>query len=154
MPPKVSLFNAAQQTLATRDCSSTMQGPNYVMAKRAQRWRAYLSAINGMPVAYCVTPPARTHSVLDFNILHATYRGAPRFGLRPFDVPTTKMLSAATLAYQVENPVVFDEHDPTALHMKYAVHAGIWRLKYETDSVWVPATVRGLVALVLPKKFG
>jgi hypothetical protein len=154
LPPQISLFATAQQTLAIRDCASGVQGPNYVMAKRAQRWRAYLSAMNGMSVAYCVTPPARTHSVLDHTLLHATYRGAPRFGLRPFDVATTKMLSAMSLAYQVENPVAFDELDPTALHMKYAVHAGLWRLKYETDSVWVPATVRGALALVLPKKFG
>ena len=150
--PIVELMSTSHQTLAIRDCSSEMQGPNYIIAKRAQRWRAYASARMGRKVAYIVTPPARTHSVLDYKILHATYRGAPRFGLQPFGGELTRQLSAASLAYQVENPVKFDEFDPTAVHLKYAVHAGLWRLQYNPQSIWIAATIRGALALLLPKK--
>ena len=150
--PVVDLMTTTHQTLAIRDCSSTLQGPNYIIAKRAQRWRAFASARSGRNVAYIVTPPARTHSVLDYKILHATYRGAPRFGLQPFGAELTRQLSAASLAYQTEKPVLFDDLDPTAVHLKYAVHAGLWRLKYNPQSIWVAATVRGALALVLPKR--
>jgi hypothetical protein len=150
--PLVELIDASHHTLAIRDCSSQMQGPNYILAKRAQRWRAYASARKGNSVAYIVTPPARTHSVLDYKILHATYRGAPRFGLQPFDAELTRQLSAASLAFQVEHPVQYSELDPTAVYFKYAVHAGLWRLRYNPQSIWVAATIRGALALALPKK--
>ena len=147
-PPAFTHVRSGGVQLALRDFAAAKQGPNYLMAKRAQRWRAYLAALQDRQVAYLVTPPARTHSVLSHRILKATYKGAPQFGLHPFEVGTTKRSSAAVLAHAVAHPMFYDAQRPTEIHEKWAIHGGIWRVGYEPSSVWVPATIRGLAGLL------
>ena len=130
------------------DCSADMQGPNYLIAKRSQRWRAMVASAAGIRVAYCVTPAARTHSVLDFRILRATYRGAPRFGVVPFSVADTQQTAAQLLLGFVEQQA--DATDPTSLYLERAVHGGLWRCAYEPHTIWKPATVVGWPALLRP----
>lgn len=135
------------KSLALIDCSVALQGANYLFSKRSQRWRAYLADSQGVQVAYVVTPPARTSSVLRHRILRASYQGARHFGFRPFDVQITQTLSAALLIGHLNHVTHSDPFDPAQLSVSRAVHGGLWRTIYEPSSVWMPATIRGWVGI-------
>ena len=77
------------------------QGPNYVLAKRVQRWRATVARDGGATVSMNVAPPTRTRSVTKNRVLAAAYAGAPRFGLEVFEPATTKTLMAALLVHDL-----------------------------------------------------
>jgi hypothetical protein len=125
------------------DASTTKQGPSYSLAKRTQRWRAQLAAAKGFGVSYQVTPPAKTRSVLGFKILRATYRGAPRYGTHPYEVVDARRWPAALAALDtIDRPEI---RDATDLYLPTAIHGGLWRTEYETDSAWYAATLLGLV---------
>ena len=123
------------------DSTSVLQGPSYALAKRLQRWMAYQQVLAGRNVAYLVSPPAKTHSVLDTRILRATYAGAPHFGLVPFDVNRAVELSAGLLLASVNSP---KRQSPRSCYQDLAVHGGLWRLIYSPETVWRAATIRGL----------
>lgn len=144
--PESEIHSIDGREYAMVDCSADMQGPNYLMAKRSQRWRAMVAAAAGIPVAYCVTPAARTHSVLDHRILQATYRGAPRFGVRPFEVEETQQLTARLIVSHLSAPVSLSE--PSAIYLERAVHGGLWRCTYNPQEIWKAATVLGWPALL------
>lgn len=144
--PQAELVNVSGVNYSLLDCSADMQGPNYLIAKRSQRWRAMVAQSQGVKVAYCVTPAARTHSVLDFRILRATYRGAPRFGVVPFTVADTQQTAAQLLLSFAHKQT--DAADPTSVYFERAVHGGLWRCCYEPHTIWKPATVVGWPALL------
>lgn len=123
------------------DATSSMQGPSYSFAKRLQRWMAYQQVFSDRQVAYLVSPPARTRSVLDFKILRATYAGAPAFGLHPFEVKQAVDLSAALLLNVLQHP---RQWTAMGSYLDLAVHGGLWRLIYAPKSVWLASTVKGL----------
>ena len=129
------------------DSSVQKQGFNYQIAKRTQRLRAHLLFNRGFKVAYSVTPPATTDSVLDHRILIASYRGAPRYGLHPFDKDLIGPLGMQQCLYVLSYDLK-DHHD---MYSKLAVHGGLWRIKYDPQTVWTPATVSGLLGLLIPK---
>ncbi|MEY2635189.1 MAG: hypothetical protein RIS75_1129 [Actinomycetota bacterium] len=139
-------------SLALIDCSVAVQGANYLFSKRSQRWRAFLSDAQGVHVAYVVTPPARTSSVLSHRILRASYRGAHHFGFSPFDVPITQTLAAALLIDQVKHQNHSDPLDPAQLNVSRAIHGGLWRSMYEPSTVWLPATMRGWLGIFSSEK--
>jgi hypothetical protein len=145
-PPLAEIVEAGGREYALLDCSADMQGPNYLIAKRSQRWRAMVAAASGIKVAYCLTPAARTHSVLDFKILRATYRGAPRFGVVPFTVADTQQVTARLLLSFIHSPLNSD--DASAIYLSRAVHGGLWRCRYEPSAIWKPATILGWPALL------
>jgi hypothetical protein len=139
--------NRAGEKLALIDPTSSVQGSSYVLAKRSQRWRAYLANNQGVKVSYAVAPPARTNSVLSFRILKATYRGAPKFGLQPFSVADATLASTGLLLSDLHGPV--SQRGSTWLHSSRAIHGGLWRLIYRPSQVWVRATLLGLSALLM-----
>jgi hypothetical protein len=129
------------------DSSVQKQGFNYQIAKRTQRLRAHLLCNQGFKVAYSVTPPATTDSVLDHRILIASYRGAPRYGLHPFD----KDLIGSLGMQQCLHVLSHDINEHHEMYSKIAVHGGLWRMRYDPQTVWVPATISGLLGLLIPK---
>jgi hypothetical protein len=142
--PKLELIGDAALGMALLDASTTKQGPSYSLAKRTQRWRAQLAAGAGYRVSYQVTPPATTHSVLDFRILRATYRGAARYGTHPFAVVEARQWPAALTALAALQPSAGSAR-PSEIYLPQAIHGGLWRTPYETDSTWYPATALGLI---------
>jgi len=141
--PRLELIGDAALGMALLDASTTKQGPSYSLAKRTQRWRAQLAASAGYRVSYQVTPPATTHSVLDFRILRATYRGAARYGTHPVPVVEARQWPAALTALTALQPSAVIKQ-PTDIYLQQAIHGGLWRTPYETDSAWYPATLLGL----------
>jgi len=149
-PPRPKYFSGENgEQLALIDASVQQQGPSYSFSKRTQRWRAYLAHSSGVLVSYAISPPARTESVLRHKILRASYRGAPLFGVKPFEVLEAKSAAAAILARDLnDESKIVPVQTTTALHTDSAIHGGLWRLPYRPDSVWLAATILGLPALL------
>ena len=141
--------SAAGEKLMLVDASVQQQGPSYSFSKRTQRWRAYLAHYAGFRVSYQVSPPARTNSVLRHRILRASYRGAPLFGVMPFEVDVAKSAAAAALIRDVLDEAAYSNKETTTdLQCFSAIHGGLWRLPYKSRSVWIAATLLGLPALL------
>ena len=77
------------------------QGPNYLLAKRLQRWRATSARAKGATVSFKIAPPTRTRSVVKNRGLAAAYAGAHRFGVEVFDPGTANTLMAALLVHDL-----------------------------------------------------
>jgi hypothetical protein len=148
-PARPKFFDGRDgEKLALIDASVQQQGPSYSFSKRTQRWRAYLAHYSGVKVSYAISPPARTNSVLRHKILRASYRGAPLFGVQPFDVVTAKSAAAAVLVRDLNDPASYQSKDTTTeLHTFSAIHGGLWGLAYKPRSIWIAATLLGLPAL-------
>lgn len=147
--PRPKFFQGENGMLCLIDASVQQQGPSYSFSKRTQRWRAYLAHYRGFKVSFAVAPPARTDSVLSHKILRASYRGAPRFGVKPFEVDTAKSAMAAVLIRDLFDPTSLKAQDTTvALQSDCAIHGGLWRIPYQPKTVWIAATAMGLGAML------
>lgn len=133
------------EQLALIDPTSTLQGSSYALAKRSQRWRAYLANSQGVKVSYAIAPPARTESVFSFRVLRATFRGAPAFGVQAFNVNDAAVAATALLIRDLHGPM--PHRGSTALHTESAIHGGLWRMIYLPKSVWNKATLLGWLGL-------
>jgi hypothetical protein len=126
-----------------------LQGVNYAMAKRVQRWRCLVSADAGHPVSFKVAPAAMTRSVVDHRAFAAAYAGASLFGAEVFPPETAAALMGLLLVHDLRANGG-GEPAPSAaqLYSRAAVHGGFWRSPFK------PRTVIGLAALKgLPRTF-
>jgi hypothetical protein len=127
----------------------SVQGPNYLLAKRAQRWRGMLDAHAGRPVSFTVAPSTWTRSVTKNRILAAAYRGAPRVGVEIFDEATSSALLAAKLVADVHAPQPLLGAHPETLFSRDAAHGGLWRVPFEPESALTVAALLGLPGTLL-----
>lgn len=127
------------------DSLIAQQGPNYVLAKRIQRWRATVARHAGSAVSLNVAPPTRTRSVLKNRALAAAYVGAPRFGVETFDPATTRTLMAALLVHDLCAGTPAAAH-PWQDEAHAAAHGGLWRIPYAPRSALPVAAVLGYPA--------
>jgi hypothetical protein len=131
------------------DASSVRQGSSYLLAKHSEKWRAMVAARQGNLVSYTVAPPATTRSVLSVKILNLTYKGLGRFGVHPFTAEATRRSMALLLLRNLNDPAApgasAKSSNQTALVSATAIHGGTWSLPYIPDSIWVPATVLGMI---------
>ena len=119
------------------------QGPNYVLAKRLQRWRATLAREAGTAVSMNVAPPTRTRSVVKNQILAAAYAGAHRFGVEVFEPATTKVLMAALLVHDLHTGGGPAHPQPWQDEAHAAAHGGMWRIAYTPRSALAIAAALG-----------
>jgi hypothetical protein len=119
------------------------QGPNYVLAKRLQRWRATLAREAGAAVSMNVAPPTRTRSVVKNQILAAAYAGAHRFGVEVFEPATTKVLMAALLVHDLHAGGGPAHPHPWQDEAHAAAHGGLWRIAYTPRSALALAAALG-----------
>lgn len=136
------------------------QGPNYALAKRAQRWHAMVAAADGATVSANVAPSSWTTSVTKNKALAAAFRAAHRFGVEVFDADTSATLMAAKLAadlaetdtrgtpLHLAHPAAAH---PEALFSRDAAHGGLWRQPFEPRSA---LTVAGLEGLAIRSRKG
>ncbi|WP_457205384.1 hypothetical protein [Nocardioides sp. P5_C9_2] len=110
-----------------------VQGPNYVLAKRIQRWRAAVARRDGQLVSFHVAPSTRTRSVVKNRALAAAFAGAHRFGVEIFEPDTANTLMAALLVHDLSAGAPSHEH-PWQDEAYAAVHGGLWRAAYEPRS--------------------
>jgi hypothetical protein len=117
------------------------QGPNYLLAKRIQRWRATTARAQGGTVSFKIAPPTRTRSVVKNRALAAAYAGAHRFGVEVFEPGTANTLMAALLVHDLQVGTPRQEH-PWQDEAYAAAHGGLWRAAY------APRSALGLAALL------
>ncbi|PKW26884.1 hypothetical protein [Phycicoccus duodecadis] len=117
------------------------QGPNYLLAKRIQRWRATTARASGATVSFKVAPPTRTRSVVRNRALAAAYSGAHRFGVEVFEPGTANTLMAALLVHDLMARPAAQDH-PWQDEAQAAAHGGLWRCAY------APRSALGLAALL------
>ncbi len=117
------------------------QGPNYLLAKRIQRWRATVARAEGTTVSFAVAPPTRTRSVVKNRALAAAYAGAHRFGIEVFEPEAAHTLMAALLVHDLRtgNPSL---GHPWRDEAHEAAHGGLWTAAYS------PRSALGLAALL------
>jgi hypothetical protein len=132
------------------DCIVPQQGPNYILAKNAQRWRAISARDEGTRVSANVAPATFTQSVIKNKMLKAAYGGASAYGVHVFQPETSRALMAALLVHDLRNPTSAASpaqglRHPYELHASGAAHGGIWALPYEPRSVLPLAVLRGMV---------
>ena len=132
------------------DSVITQQGPNYILAKRLQRWRAIDAHNAGLTVSLNVAPATKTRSVLKSKALAAGYAGAGRFGIEVFEPATSSAIMAALLVHDLRNPeAAAHPHtkltNPMDMYAQGALHGGLWRAAYAPRSVLGMAAVLGLL---------
>jgi len=127
------------------DCIISEQGPNYILAKRLQHWRAMVSRSAGCTVSSNVAPSTATASVLS-NVLFALgYKGMSSF--RPMEITyqeTSNTVMAALLIRDIRDPTSAANpktplHNPLSLFTENAFHGGMWRGGWKFSSVGAPA---------------
>lgn len=118
------------------------QGPNYLLAKRIQRWRAAVAREAGDTVSFHIAPPTRTRSVVKNRALAAAYAGAHRFGIEVFEPGTSNTLMAALLVHDLMTGPRPSLGEPWRDEAQAAVHGGLWRSAYD------PRSALGLAALL------
>lgn len=138
---------AGGQRIGLNDSIIPQQGPNYILAKRIQRWRALAARAAGVPVSLNLAPATRTRSVVRNRALAAAYAGADRFGVEVFDPSTSTTLMAAMLVHDLRNPAssanpATELSNPMDLFTSGANHGGLWRVAY------APRSVLGIAALL------
>ncbi len=132
------------------DAMVVQQGPNYLLAKRLQLWRALVARSTGTRVSFRIAPPALTKSVTKNRLLAAVYRSAHRFGAYAFEPATAAALMAALLVHDIRNPAAVANPDVPLDHPLQAVadaafHGGLWRMPYAPRSALPVAALLGML---------
>ncbi len=127
-----------------------LQGANYALAKRIQRWRCLLLADAGRTGSYNVAPAAQTRSVTDHPAFAAAYAGASLFGAEVFPADTAGALMAILLVHDLRTAADRGPPGhPADLYAEGAVHGGFWRSPYQPRSVIGLAAAKGLPGVLL-----
>lgn len=129
---------------AVVDCVEVRQGPNYLLAKRLQRWRVFLAQADGRRVSCNVAPMTRTRSVLSNRIYAAGYRGTKPLGIETFDADTTNTVMAALLVHDLRRPLTNGAHPETILRDR-AFHGGLWTCPYQLRTIIEAGVAAGLL---------
>jgi hypothetical protein len=127
------------------DSVVVQQGPNYLLAKRLQRWRATTHRADGGVVSFGVAPPTRTRSVVKNRALAAAYAGAHRFGVEVFEPGTANTLMATLLVHDLRVGSPNQPH-PWQDEALAAAHGGLWTCAYDPRSALGLAALLGLGA--------
>ena len=140
---------ASGRVVGMNDSLIPQQGPNYILAKRIQRWRALVARAEGVPVSLNLAPATRTQSVIKNRALAAAYAGAGRFGVEVFEPATSTALMAALLVHDLRHPASSANpatplENPMDLYIEGANHGGLWRAAYSPRSVLGFAAVLGM----------
>eukprot|EP01062_Namystynia_karyoxenos_P058405 TRINITY_DN49954_c0_g1_i1.p1 TRINITY_DN49954_c0_g1~~TRINITY_DN49954_c0_g1_i1.p1 ORF type:complete len:823 (+),score=349.38 TRINITY_DN49954_c0_g1_i1:85-2469(+) len=123
------------------DAIVPQQGPNYILAKRLQHWRAMLAREDGCLVSSNVAPSTATASVLSNVIFALSYKGFAHY--KPMEVTypdTSNAVMAACLINDIRNPTSVANPEvplanPLCLFTENAFHGGAWRAPYKFGSL-------------------
>lgn len=101
-PPIVTQSNG---TYYYTNCVVSQQGPNYLLAKRIQHWRAMVARADNVVVSSNVAPASATHSVMKNKLLAAAYAGTDYFPpIEIFPPDTSNAVMTLMLIHDLENP--------------------------------------------------
>lgn len=120
---------------------SVAQGPNYILAKRMQHWRAVVARSKGCTVSTNIAPATSTQSVVQNRTFAWAYEGMPYF--TPYEIfapETSNSVMTAILFSDLsdlgscanpKNPL----KNPNSLFSYGSFHGGNWRCAYMVDSI-------------------
>lgn len=138
------------------DSVLTDQGPNYILAKRLQHWRAMVARADGHVASSNVSPSTATSSVTSNASFAAAYGGMHIFA--PMEVVFQELsmsLMAALLIHDVRNsasaaqPATKLQH-PLCLFRATSCHGGSWRCPYSIKSMGIPSAVTYYMTVFWP----
>jgi len=120
---------------------SVAQGPNYILAKRMQHWRAVTARSKGCIVSSNIAPATSTASVVQNRTFAWAYEGMPYF--KPYEIfapETSNAVMSAILFSDLNNPKSSGNpqtslKNPNQLFSYGSFHGGNWRCAYEVDSI-------------------
>jgi hypothetical protein len=127
------------------DALVLQQGPNYVLAKRLQQWRALVAWERGERVSFNVTPSTATTSVTSNAALKAGFAGAHHYAIEVFEPATTNAISAALWVHDLRHAEPAAPTHPLLHLATNANHGGLWRTGYLPRSALPLAALRGLL---------
>ena len=127
------------------DALVLQQGPNYVLAKRLQQWRALVAWQRGERVSFNVTPSTATTSVTSNAALKAGFAGAHHYAIEVFEPATTNAISAALWVHDLRHVEPATPTHPLLQLAANANHGGLWRVGYLPRSALPLAALRGLL---------
>ena len=120
---------------------SVAQGPNYILAKRLQHWRAIIARSKGCIVSSNIAPSTSTASVVQNKTFAWAYEGMPYF--KPYEIfapETSNAVMSAILFSDLNDPnspgnPKTKHENPNQLFSYGSFHGGTWRCAYEIDSI-------------------
>eukprot|EP00934_Nitzschia_sp_Nitz4_P003826 Nitzschia sp. Nitz4//scaffold3_size479765//106428//108874//NITZ4_000043-RA/size479765-processed-gene-0.61-mRNA-1//1//CDS//3329550587//3816//frame0 len=120
---------------------SVAQGPNYILAKRLQHWRAVVARSKGCIVSSNIAPATSTVSVTQNRTFAWAYEGMPYF--RPYEIfapETSNAVMSAILFSDLNNEKSSGNpktklSNPNQLFSYGSFNGGNWRCAYEVDSI-------------------
>ena len=120
---------------------SVAQGPNYILAKRMQHWRAIIARSKGCIVSSNIAPSTSTASVIQNRTFAWAYEGMPFF--KPYEIfapETSNAVMSAILFSDLNDPASAGNprtkhSNPNQLFSYGGFHGGTWRCAYEVDSI-------------------
>lgn len=132
------------------DSTVHQQGPNYLLAKRLQHWRAMSARAQGTAVSSNVAPASFTVSVTKASLLAAAFEGVQSFPpIEIFAPDTSCHVMTAALLYDIFFPQSAAHPDtdlanPSCLWSENSWHGGMWRVAVKIRTCVVPAALIGL----------
>jgi len=120
---------------------SVAQGPNYILAKRLQHWRAVIARSNGCTVSSNIAPATSTVSVTQNRTFAWAYEGMPYF--EPYEIfaPETSNAVMSAILFSDLNDGKRSSSpktslkNPNQLFSEGGFHGGNWRCAFEVDSI-------------------
>ncbi len=125
------------------------QGPNYVLAKRIQRWRAIIASKEGIKVSCNVAPASYTQSVMSNQFFAAASLGSESFGVEVFTPQTANILMTLQMVSDISQGKAIQRGE--RLFMHGVNHGGAWRIGYCFRSMLLQSLFMGLLKGLLPK---
>lgn len=123
------------------------QGPNYILAKRLQHWRAMVARADGHIASSSVSPSTATSSVTSNASFAAAYGGMHMFP--PMEVAYQELsmtVMGALLIHDLRNPKSAAQPSaqlahPLCLFRATGFHGGVWRCPYSVTSIGIPSAL-------------
>jgi hypothetical protein len=120
---------------------SVAQGPNYILAKRMQHWRAVIARSKGCIVSSNIAPATSTKSVTQNRTFAWAYEGMPYF--KPYEIfapETSNAVMSAILFSDLNDPKSSGNpktplNNPNQLFSYGSFNGGNWRCAYMVDSI-------------------
>jgi len=130
------------KTFAYADEILVNQGPNYILAKRMQHWRAIVARYDKQcSVSSHIAPSTSTASVVSNRQFAWAYDGMPFFQpIEIFTQETSNAVMCAILLHDLNNPKAVANPDvplgnPLELFKHNSFHGGLWRAGYKLNSI-------------------
>ena len=143
----VTTSDKHQEDIYLVDGTVSDQGPNYILAKRLQHWRAAVEFSQGHTISSNIAPSTATASVVHNAQFAAAYGGMHVFA--PMEVmyaETSNAVMGALLVHDVRNPSAPANgkntlHNPLQLFSYGGFHGGTWRCGWKMGTIGIPSAV-------------